>query len=436
MRRHRRGGARLSLQLCAARSRRAGVSRARSRSRASSACRSSSIPATPTTTWRRFSRTKWGRGAFSALLHCFTGSRALAETGLELGLSISFSGVVTFKNSAELRAIARDVPLDRMLVETDAPYLAPVPHRGKRNEPAFVGRDSARRRRDARHRARGARRRDARQHACHVRQARPRRAAALSLRLTILGCGSSAGVPRVGAGVGRVRSGQSEATAADAARSSSSARRRRRDDRAGRHVAGPARTIDRRRGEAARRHSDDPSPCRPYPRDRRSAAAGPAGAAPHRHPYGRADVADREDGVFLYFSDAAGQLYPPIATDMPPRPGQALPDRGRWAARSRRCLRSRPWRDQRARLSLRRARLYARRQAHSRGEPAPCCEGLDVWIVDALRYRPHPSHFSLDEALAEIEADATARAILTNLHTDLDYETLRARLPRACHAGL
>ncbi len=79
-----------------------------------------------------------GQGAFAALLHCFTSSRALAETALDLGFSISFSGVVTFKNSGDLRAIARDVPLDRLLVETDAPYLAPVPHRGRRNEPAFV----------------------------------------------------------------------------------------------------------------------------------------------------------------------------------------------------------------------------------------------------------------------------------------------------------
>jgi TatD DNase family protein len=79
-----------------------------------------------------------GQGAFSALLHCFTSSRALAEMALGLGFSISFSGVVTFKNSGELRAIARDAPLDRILVETDAPYLAPVPFRGKRNEPAFV----------------------------------------------------------------------------------------------------------------------------------------------------------------------------------------------------------------------------------------------------------------------------------------------------------
>jgi len=84
-----------------------------------------------------------GKGAFTALLHCFTSSRALAETAVGLGLYISFSGVVTFKNSGELREIARDVPLERMLVETDAPFLAPVPHRGKRNEPAYVA-DTAR----------------------------------------------------------------------------------------------------------------------------------------------------------------------------------------------------------------------------------------------------------------------------------------------------
>jgi TatD DNase family protein len=83
-------------------------------------------------------REEMAAGSFKAVLHCFTSSRALAETGLGLGLYVSFSGVLTFKNSGELRAIARDVPLDRVLVETDAPFLAPVPHRGRRNEPAFV----------------------------------------------------------------------------------------------------------------------------------------------------------------------------------------------------------------------------------------------------------------------------------------------------------
>jgi TatD DNase family protein len=77
-------------------------------------------------------------GPFAAVLHCFTASKQLAETGIKLGFYVSFSGVLTFKNATELRAIAALVPLDRLLVETDAPYLAPVPYRGKRNEPAFV----------------------------------------------------------------------------------------------------------------------------------------------------------------------------------------------------------------------------------------------------------------------------------------------------------
>ncbi|MCW5745013.1 MAG: TatD family hydrolase [Alphaproteobacteria bacterium] len=83
-------------------------------------------------------RTEMRAGAFSGLIHCFSSGRAMAEAALELGLSISISGIVTFKAAEALRDIVRDVPLDRLLVETDAPYLAPVPRRGKRNEPAFV----------------------------------------------------------------------------------------------------------------------------------------------------------------------------------------------------------------------------------------------------------------------------------------------------------
>jgi TatD DNase family protein len=79
-----------------------------------------------------------GKGAFPFILHCFSSGRGLAEVGVALGGYVSFSGILTFKNSAELRAIAADVPRDRLLVETDAPYLAPIPHRGKRNEPAYV----------------------------------------------------------------------------------------------------------------------------------------------------------------------------------------------------------------------------------------------------------------------------------------------------------
>jgi len=79
-----------------------------------------------------------GKGAFPFIMHCFSSGAELAATALRLGGYISFSGILTFKNSEELRAIARTVPHDRLLVETDAPYLAPVPFRGKRNEPAYV----------------------------------------------------------------------------------------------------------------------------------------------------------------------------------------------------------------------------------------------------------------------------------------------------------
>lgn len=78
------------------------------------------------------------KGPFPAILHCFTGGRELAMGALDLGLYVSFSGVISFKKSEALRAIARDVPLDRIFVETDAPFLAPEPYRGKLNEPAYV----------------------------------------------------------------------------------------------------------------------------------------------------------------------------------------------------------------------------------------------------------------------------------------------------------
>lgn len=77
-------------------------------------------------------------GPHRGVMHCFTGTWELAESALERGFHISFSGVITFKKSEDLREVARRVPLERMLIETDAPYLAPPPYRGKRNEPAFV----------------------------------------------------------------------------------------------------------------------------------------------------------------------------------------------------------------------------------------------------------------------------------------------------------
>lgn len=84
-----------------------------------------------------------GKGSFTGVIHCFSSGRELAEKAVELGLYVSFSGIVTFKKAEELRETAKSLPLDRILVETDAPYLAPVPKRGKRNEPAYVAHTAA-----------------------------------------------------------------------------------------------------------------------------------------------------------------------------------------------------------------------------------------------------------------------------------------------------
>jgi TatD DNase family protein len=84
-----------------------------------------------------------GKGAYPALIHCFTASGDFADKVLALGLYISISGIVTFRNAKELQAAAKAIPLDRLLIETDSPFLAPVPHRGKPCEPAFVA-DTAR----------------------------------------------------------------------------------------------------------------------------------------------------------------------------------------------------------------------------------------------------------------------------------------------------
>lgn len=78
------------------------------------------------------------RGAFKAVLHCFTSQQWLATKGIEFGLYVSFSGILTYKNAADLRQTAKELPSDRLLVETDSPFLAPVPYRGKSNEPSYV----------------------------------------------------------------------------------------------------------------------------------------------------------------------------------------------------------------------------------------------------------------------------------------------------------
>jgi TatD DNase family protein len=83
-------------------------------------------------------RENWATTGLGGILHCFTGTREHAKSALEMGFMISFAGNITFPKAQQIRDVAKEVPLDRMLIETDSPFLAPVPNRGKRNEPAFV----------------------------------------------------------------------------------------------------------------------------------------------------------------------------------------------------------------------------------------------------------------------------------------------------------
>lgn len=81
---------------------------------------------------------EYNKKSLTGVIHCFTSSQYLADKSLELGFYISFSGIISFKNAEQIREVAKKIPLDKILVETDAPYLAPIPHRGKRNEPSYV----------------------------------------------------------------------------------------------------------------------------------------------------------------------------------------------------------------------------------------------------------------------------------------------------------
>ena len=134
-----------------------------------------------------------GKGAFPGLIHCFSPGAEVARRALALGFYISISGIVTFKAAEALRGIVRDIPLDRLLVETDSPYLAPVPKRGKTNEPAYVAHTAAK---VAELKGVSV----GELEAATTSQFLPalRQGGAPAVRVTILGCGTSAGVPRPG----------------------------------------------------------------------------------------------------------------------------------------------------------------------------------------------------------------------------------------------
>ena len=206
----------------------------------------------------------------------------------------------------------------------------------------------------------------------------------------------------------------------------------------GRHLARPARAAARRRGRLARRACSSPTSMPTTPTASTTCArCSCTSAAPGRRLSRRADRrAVVRDAFRLLLRDAARQR---ISADRDRAPAGGRPA-GRRSTGQGGPIAALPVLQEHgdiASLGFRFGALaYSCDLSGLPTTASPALAGLDVWIVDALRYRPHPSHFSVDEALAWIERIKPRRAILTNLHTDLDYEALRARAAGACRAGL
>ena len=209
-------------------------------------------------------------------MHCFSSGRELAEAALDLGFYISLSGIVTFKNAEELRAIVRDLPLDRLLVETDAPYLAPVPLSRQAQRAGLCRPHRGARRRAQGRRGRGARRGDHARISSACSPRRSRRPQGVGMKVTMLGCGAVLGRAAIGARLGRAAIRPTRATGAAACSVLVEDAGTRHPDR---HLARSARAASRRRRRAARRRAVHPCPCRPSARHRRSALGQPADAA-------------------------------------------------------------------------------------------------------------------------------------------------------------
>ena len=359
------------------------------------------------------------------MLHCYTGGRELAMKAISLGLSISFTGILTFKKSQALRDLAAELPADRIMVETDAPYLAPGKFRGKRNEPSYVV-EIAKVLAETRGGFAGANfAPDHREFLPAVLQG----ASGMTLTLTILGCGSSAGVPRPALGWG-------------ACDPSNPKNRRRRCSLLA------ERTSDR----GVTRVLIDTSP------DLREQLIDAhvdhldAVFLTHEHADQTHGIDDLRSVVMhmrrripVYFNQSTavdilmrfsycfvsppGSDYPPILDRHGIEPVKAAASKGR-AVRSR-------FRPSTCSMAIFRHSAIAspmppirQTSATSRRENWRFLEDLDLWIIDGLRYAGHPSHFSVNDALSWIDRFKPRRAVITNMHSDLDYEVLRQSLPQ------
>ena len=420
--------------------RRSRASAPTSRRRARPACRWSSMRARPTTTWRASSRRKRARAPSRP---CCIASPAAASSpcaAIELGLYVSFTGILTFKNSDELRAIAAELPADRILVETDAPYLAPGKFRGKRNEPAYVV-ETARVLAETRGVALDEiARQTTRQFLPAVHQG-----AAASCGGGRMTCASrSSAAARPAACRGRRSAGAPAIPNNPKNRRRRCSllvertRRRRRHPRPGRHLAGPARAAARRRGRLARRRASTPTSTPTTPTASTtcarcsSASAGGSTSISTSRPR-----AIMHRALRLLLRDAARQR---LSADRDRAPARAGPAGRRSTGRAAPItalpflqdhgdIPSLGFRFGGCRLFLRPERPAGRRAW--RRWPGSMCGSSTRCATSRIR-----AISASTEALAWIERIKPRRAILTNLHTDLDYDDAAREAAAACRAGL
>ena len=352
----------------------------------------------------------------------------MRKRGLAIGAYVSFSGILTYKSAENLRVVAAEVPMDRLLVETDSPYLAPVPYRGKSNEPAFVVKTLAQ--------------------LAAVKGVTPEAMAKatndnffrlfskipqagtfrMTVTLTILGCGSSGGVPRIGGDWGLCDPANSK-------------NRRRRCSI----------LLEKTEASGTTRLLVDTSP--DLREQMLSAGVGEIDGVCFSHEHAdHTHGIDELRGFFLRqrrrvpiwadeptmamlkrrfsycFETAPGSDYPPVVMPNLIEPGRELAIAGEGGT-----LSAMPFEVHHgtiAALGFRFGKTAYTPDLNGIPEAsAPHLSGLDLWIVDALKRTPHPSHFCLDETLRAIARFKPRRAILTNMHVDMDYDTLRAELP-------
>ena len=361
------------------------------------------------------------------VMHCFSSGRALAEAALELGFFISISGIATFKNAEDLRAIVRDVPLDRLLVETDSPYLAPVPYRGKRNEPAFVKATAAAVAVAERHRTRDVGGGDHRQFLPPVRQGETaRRDSCRAMRVTVLGCGASTGVPAIGPNWG-----QCDPT---------DPRNRRRRVSLLVEIGAVAILIDTSPDlreqliDARVRRLDAVLMTHPHADhlhgiddirqlNRMMKAAIPLWADARTldeigSRFGYALAAPSEPGQFYKPTLEPNEITGPFSVAGIPVVPFAQ-DHGFSTT-----------------LGFRIGAMAYSTDVTELDEAAfAAIAGIELWIVDCMRRAPHPTHSHLEKTLGWIKRVRPRRAVLTHMDQSLDYRALAAELPEGVEPG-